>query len=148
MPIGYAGHRGAFPPVTHSSKRSPMCPRCKLPRVEAHAGKANGSSRLPVIDGVYTSCCCPDIQMPDEAAMVAHPFLRRHSSLWEQGHLSPGLGVVCEEGTETTAPPGLIRALIAVPFETKNMQSCGQSIDPLEGHARGDDEELHVVEGG
>jgi len=144
------GRRGAFLPEAHSSVRSPLCPRCKLPRLlEAQLGKGENSPRLPAIDGVYSTCCCPDIRLPNEKEMMSHHFLRRHSSLWEKGQLSPDLEVVCEEDTNTADLIGekSIQASMADPFPAKNMPLGGQSIDSLEGHAGGQYEELDVVEG-
>jgi hypothetical protein len=144
------GNRGAFLPETHSSIRSPLCPRCKLPRLEAQLGKGENSPRLPAIDGVYSTCCCPDIRLPNEKEMMSHHFLRRHLSLWEKGQVSPDLEVVCEEDANTADHlwEKSDRTSMADPFPAKNMPLGDQSIDPLEGHAGGQDEELHVVEGG
>lgn len=141
MFTGSAGNPGAFPAGTHSNVQSPICPRCKLPRVEAQVGRAEGSPHLLAIDGEYYSCCCPDIRMPDEAAMVGHQFLRRHSSLWEKGRLSPGLDVVYEDDTNT----GTIRTPVEHPFDAKNMPSSGQSIVLLERQAGVEDEEIRAV---
>jgi len=143
-----SGNRGAFLPETSSRIRSPMCPRCKLPRLESQLGKSDTIPHIFVIDAVYISCCCPNFQMPSETQMAGHHFLRRHSSLWEDGQSSPELDIVYEETTSAAGIPWekSIRAPVAVPFEAKNMPIGGQTIDPLKGHAG--NEELHVVEGG
>lgn len=112
-----------------------MCPRCKLPKVETHSESANGSPRLPAIDGVYSSCCCPDIRMPDGKFGASRQFVRRHSSLWEKDALSPGLDSVCEDEKSTTNPwDTRLVAPIPVAFEAKNMPEGGHAINILDGH--------------
>jgi len=145
---GHAGHRGAFLPAPSRGIRSPMCPRCKLLRVEAQLERDYATSNVFVIDGVHSICCCPNIQMPSEKQMASHPFLRRHSRLWA-GQPALGPDVVCEEdiGASDTLYEKLIRAPVAVTFEPNNMPFGGESINPLEGHA-GKYEDVHVVEGG
>jgi len=87
--------------------------------------------------------------MPSEKEMAGYHFLRRHSSLWEKGQVSPDLDVVYEENTNASHLPWetSIRAPVAVPFVAENMPLGGQSIDPSEGHA-GEGEEVRAVESG
>ena len=130
---GLSRHQPAFLHESHSSIRSPRCPRFKLPRTEAHFEKEDGPSHIPAIDGVYSSCCCPDIQMPSGKAAAGPRFLRRHSSLWE--NLDP-LSSALDLETDKDLP---------VPFEAKNMPEGGEPINPVERHTGGEDEDLHVA---
>lgn len=87
--------------------------------------------------------------MPEEKMIAGPHFLRRHSSLWEKGGLSPGLDVLCENDTDTTNPwERPVRAPIVLPFEEKNVSEGAQSINPLEGDVGGEDEDLHAATAG
>ena len=128
--------------------QSPVCSMCKLPKLEAHHDEACTLPRLRSIDGVRSSCSCPDIGMPDDTKVAGSHFSRRHSSLWENP-LSSGLDVLCEEDDRSgTIWENAVRAPIAVAFQAENMPKGGLSIDAMEGHAGGEDEDLRIVKGG
>jgi len=143
-------HRGAFLPEIHSSIRSPMCPQCKLPRAEMQPAKLDGTAHVPAIDGVYSSCCCPDIRMLGDKTTTGAHFLRRHSSLWEKGPSSPGPDILGEDEANTTNPlwDTSTRAPTGLSFEGKNMAQGGPSSNSVEGHAGAEDGDHPVVKGG
>lgn len=125
-------HQSAYLHEHLSSIRSPTCTRCKLPRSEAHSEKGDSPPRIPAIDGIHSSCCCPDVQRPTDK-IGDGPRLRRHSSLWERDEVvTPGLDAENDKR-------------LALPFEAKNMPGGGEAINHLESHIGYEDEDLHVV---
>lgn len=129
---GLSSHQPAFPHESHSSIRSPRCPRCRLPQTEAQFEKEDAPSHIPAIDGVYYSCCCPDIQMPSGQAAAGPRIVRRHSSLWEQDPWSAAVDLETDKH-------------LPVLFEATNVPEGVERSNAGERHTGGEDEDLHVV---
>lgn len=142
-----SGNQGAFLPGASSSIQSPICPRCKRPRPESQLETSSAIPHIFVTD-MYVSCCCPNFEMPNEAQLESHPFLRRHLSLWNNGVSSENSEMEDENTKRATGVPWekSIRAPAAVPFETKNLPVGGESIDFSKEYVG--NAELHNVEGG